>query len=242
MRALLILGLGVTLQAPATIPINTTAFTIGQPAAAAEIDLGTLKGELARLSWSPDGASLHVQTAEGAARHDYLVALDGTRTVASAPSEPEWAAQYWTMKSGMTAPGEAAKAITIVALKDSQKRDSSFLGGAPNLAGSVDREPTAEFDPVVIYRVHDEQIGRWVNKAAVPGETFGWGPEDTGLVAFVDARGQVILRGPRERQAIPNVKDALMPAWSRDGKRLAYVQKTGRRKYLLYWVSITPVL
>ena len=35
------------------------------------------------------------------------------------------------------------------------------------------------------------------------------------------------------------VKDALLPAWSIDGSRLAWVQKSGRKKYTLLWSTVT---
>jgi hypothetical protein len=212
-----------------------TAFTIGPPATVAELDLGKLKGELRRLSWSPDGTSSHVQTSDGAVRHDFLLPIESRNTVTPVAAEPEWAARDWQMKSDLTAPGTR---ITIQIRKDAQKRVSPFLGGAPNLAGSVERDPTPEFDPVILYEVYEDQIGKWTNKPAAAGESYGWRPEATGLLAFVDVRGQVILRGPHERQMIPGVKDAIFPAWSVDGHKIAYAQKTGRRKYSLVWVSV----
>jgi hypothetical protein len=38
---------------------------------------------------------------------------------------------------------------------------------------------------------------------------------------------------------VPEVKDALLPAWSMDGARLAWVQKSGRKKYTLFWSTVT---
>jgi hypothetical protein len=35
------------------------------------------------------------------------------------------------------------------------------------------------------------------------------------------------------------VKDALLPVWSTDGARVAYLQKVGRKKYVVGWVPVT---
>jgi hypothetical protein len=235
MRWWLLVGVSAALQAPTVTPLSTTSFKIGAPVTVTELDLGKLKGDLRRLSWSPDARSIHLQTGDGAARHDFVVSLDPPHAVTPAAAEPEWAATYWRMKSDLTAPGTR---ISIQVVKDSQKRDSSFLGGAPTIAGSIERDPTPEFEPVIVYELYDEPIGKWINKPAAPGETFGWGPEATGLIAFVNVRGQVILRAPHERQMIPGVQDALFPAWSTDGHKVAYVQKTGRKRFALVWVPV----
>jgi hypothetical protein len=41
------------------------------------------------------------------------------------------------------------------------------------------------------------------------------------------------------KQVAPGVKNALLPAWSTDGARLAWVQKSGRRKYTRLWSTLT---
>jgi len=42
----------------------------------------------------------------------------------------------------------------------------------------------------------------------------------------------------KHTKTISKVKDALLPAWSTDGERLAFLQKTGRKKYLVLWVPV----
>jgi hypothetical protein len=37
---------------------------------------------------------------------------------------------------------------------------------------------------------------------------------------------------------VPGVKDALQPAWSTDGSRIAWVQKSGPRKFTLMWATV----
>lgn len=236
MRWLLLFALPVFVQPPSYESISTTAFKIGTPTAIADLDVGQLKGDLRKVAWSPDGASIYIQTVQGTQSHHFMVAVAGDRKVVPQSAEPEWAVAYWDRKSSLSAPGGARVSIRIV--KDAQKRASSYLGGAPNLAGSVERELTPEFDEVASYFVYDEQVGGWVKQSLAPGEAYGWGPDETGAIVFVNIRGQVILRGPHARQMVPDVSDALLPAWSADGATIAYVQKTGRRKYRLASVSV----
>jgi len=235
MRLWLILTLAGLVQAPTFESLDQTAFNIGSPITLAELDLGKLKGELHRIAWSPDGASIYIQTRQGTDAHHFVVSIAGDRKVVPQPIEPEWAVASWRRKSSLTAPGAPRLAMKI--MKDAQKRASSYLGGAPNLAGSIERELTPEFDEVLSYNVYDEQVGNWVRELT-PGEAYGWGPDETGLVAFVNARGQILLRGPHARQMVPDLSDALLPAWSDDGTTVAFVQKMGRKRYRLACVSV----
>jgi len=38
---------------------------------------------------------------------------------------------------------------------------------------------------------------------------------------------------------VAGAKDAVLPAWTRDGSRLAWAQKTGRRKYALVAAAVS---
>ena len=61
-----------------------------------------------------------------------------------------------------------------------------------------------------------------------------------GRIAFVDANGRLVLLDQRKhKQTVQGVKDGLLPAWSTDGARLAWVQKSGRKKYTLFWSPVS---
>jgi Tol biopolymer transport system component len=128
-------------QGSASPPLDVSSIAVSQPT-------------LRRVSWSPDGRNIHVQTAEvGIAQHDYIVTVvDGV--VSQAFGEPEWAAGYWAMKSDLAAPG------------------------LPSLQIEVQQD----------------------NRRTRPTPT--------------------------------------MPAWSSDGTRLAFLQKTGKKKYRLMIATV----
>ena len=52
----------------------------------------------------------------------------------------------------------------------------------------------------------------------------------------------MLLDQHKHKQTVSGVKDALLPAWSTDGTRLAWVQKTGRKKYTLVWATVSQGL
>src|SRR5215212_11586302 len=103
MRLLAIAALVAAQNQP--VPVSdVSSITVSQPALVCELDMNQLKGEPRRVSWSPDGRNLHLQTADGTVKHDYIVTvLDGV--ISRAFGEPEWAAEYWAMKVDLAAPG-----------------------------------------------------------------------------------------------------------------------------------------
>src|SRR5882762_3298053 len=107
---------------------------VSPPTLVCEIDMNQLKGELRRLSWSPDARIIHVQTAEvGVAQHDYIVTVvDGVISLAS--GEPEWAAGYWAMKSDLSAPGMPTLRLDVQS-DNRRTRPSPFTGGTANGGG-----------------------------------------------------------------------------------------------------------
>jgi len=84
-----------------------------------------------------------------------------------------------------------------------------------------------------------QEIGVWQNERVIPGTRFTWGPSGSGALAFVGDGGRLVFfdREKRKRE-IPGVKEALLPAWSTDGGRLAFLVKTARKKYTVSWVSV----
>ena len=60
MTKLWVLAASVAIQAPLAFDLSGRAFQ--NPAVICDLDLNVLKGEMRRLSWAPNGESLHIQT------------------------------------------------------------------------------------------------------------------------------------------------------------------------------------
>jgi hypothetical protein len=238
MRGLSIVALSLwQISAPA---LDVSSLRIAPPTLVCEIDLSQLKGEIRRLSWSPDGHNLHLQTAEvGVAQHDYIITLpDGV--VSLAFGEPEWASAYWTMKSDLTAPG--IPSLQLEVQQDNRRtRPTPFTGGTANGGNYTPdvRNPVDAFESEVTLRLLGLQLGNWINGAPMAGETYGWGPAGSGAIVFIGRGDRLTLMDQQSRrQVIATVKGASMPAWSSDGGRLAFLQKTGRKRYRLMTASL----
>ena len=58
-------------------------------------------------------------------------------------------------------------------------------------------------------------------------------------IAYTTLDGHLMLLDrDHHKQVVAGAKDALLPAWSTDGAKLAWVQKTGRKKYTLVWATV----
>jgi hypothetical protein len=237
-------------QTPATA-VDAAAVHIGAPATITELDLGKLKGELRQVSWSRDGSELYVQTADGTPgaetfRH-YLVAIAGG---AAKPIDrvPEWATEYWGVKSDRFAPGLRSLMIGVeqkhqkMAIGTGTGRPGEQAGGSAG-SGSVDIEKTAEgqYQNVARLTFAGETISEFINQVPIPGLMFSWGPTGSGAMAYTDreAGHLMLIDQHQHKQVVSGVKAALLPAWSTDGTRLAWVQKAGRRKYTLMWAAVS---
>jgi len=251
----------------ATPQIEAPHVVVGQPAQVAEIDAGKLKGTLVRMAWSPDATQIYLQTADPDTRGNvklrhYTMTLDG-QAPRSVDAEPDWAAGYWAWKSSQAAPGMASWRIAI---EQQQKRVSSTSnpaggdmakgavgGGGAGSGGSggggaggmsVGEAAGAAYNTqnanVVTLKLKGEVVGEFVNAPALPGTTFGWGPAGAGLIVFAAPDGKVMLMDTQSRkQEVPGSKGAYLPAWSTDGKRIAYLEKSSRKKFLLRVVEVT---
>jgi hypothetical protein len=234
--------LAISSQATVGAPLDVSQLKISRPVPVAELDLGKLKGDLREIAWSPDSAELYIQTAEGdgpaAKLHHYVIPAPGG-AVAAVDRLPEWAIAYWNFKSGRSAPGLDTVEIGIGSgdAITGLPRDGRPGGGAD--VGQFAASNETRTSDVIVMRLFDTPIGEFVNTKAVPGQTFGWGPEASGAIVFVDHDGHVVLldRG-KHKQTVTGVKDATLPAWSMDGAHLAWAQKTGRRKLTLMAASV----
>ena len=234
------------------IDVSTLVFT---PATVIDLDLGQLKGDLRQIGWSADAAELYVQTVEGnppkEKAHHYIVSSAGGR-LAPAAGAPEWALEYWAVKSDRTAPGrpelvidakqtwETVKIGTGSAGAAATTSDASRAGGGTVMSPeNIDRESQQQKQNVWRFTLLGETISEFENTRPLPGLMFGWGPRGSGAIAYTDTKGHLLLLdASKRRQQVADVKDAILPAWSPDGARLAYAVKTGRRKYQLVWCTI----
>ena len=113
------------------------------------------------------------------------------------------------------------------------------MGGmtAGEAAGAAYQTQTAT---VITLKLKGEVVGEFVNAPALPGTTFGWGPTGSGVIAFTPPGGKVVVMDAQGwKQEVAGSKGAYLPAWTTDGKRLAYLEKSGRKKYVLRVVDVT---
>lgn len=235
------------------------SLTASTPVVIGEIDAGKLKGDPTQLAWSPDNAQLFLQASErdslGMVKnpHFYVISAAGGK-VEPVAAAPEWATSYWAWKSNKSAPGSSTFAIDIKQDIKTSTATSAPMGGSlargggsnPNGGGtSIDdvtmRTQQLQKQQVITLMLKNEIVGEFVNQQFLPGYTFGWAPQSVGMIAYCSETGHVIVMDEHgEKQELAGTKDALLPAWSPDGTRIALLQKSGKKKYDVVVVEVKP--
>jgi len=248
-------------QAMQTPPPTAASVVVTPSAPVVEFDMRKLKGPLVRqLAWSPDQTELYLQTYE--ANRDasvrntfhYVIPVAGgpPRQVETAPS---WAVAYFQWKSGQASPDDPTWKIDVSSEKKLQSATAIPMGGDLARGGSVDATGGVAVESVTaavnqsgnvnIYSMllSGEVVGYWENHPIVPGLTFGWAPKGVGLIAFADKAGKLALmdRGGKTRR-IDSTKAVTLPAWSVDGTKLAYLEKTARTTYALVIATVGTIV
>jgi len=247
----------VLTAAAVAAPADATKLTFSPPAALVEIDTGKLKGDLTQVAWSPDATELYLQTIERDRagnvknlRH-YVLGLDG-KGPKGVKAQPPWAAMYWTWKSAQSAPGlpslkiqveQRQKRVTTTSIPtggDMARGSPSGSTGGTSVTEGLDAGMAFQTARVFTLKLKGTVVGEFVNAPAVPGLTFGWGPKGSGLIAFANDEGTLVVMDDRGRtQEVRDTKAAQFPAWTDDGKRLAYLERTGRKKMTVRVVEVT---
>lgn len=232
-------------------PWKAGALSISTPADVVALEGATLTGQPSRMSWSPDGNLLYIQTLDGtfgrpdAKLRHFLVASTGG-ALREMPAEPEWATDYWIVKSDQASPDDPSVRIE---LKNESRRERTvstpqggdLARGGTSTVSSIGRNDAvdAAFNSQVAFMstmlLHKRQIGQFDNTVIVPGLTFGWGPAGTKIIAYAETRkGRVtIMDGAGDRKEIDGTEQASLPAFSNDGSRLAWIEKDGRNKFVV---------
>jgi hypothetical protein len=253
--AALLSALSISLEQTSALgtPADTAALHVGAPTVVCELDLGRLKGDLRQIGWSPDMDQLYIQTGDGAGAavklHHYLVPAGGG-TPSPVGGQPEWAASYWSFKSDRFAPGIGSLMIDVQQSLETMKYGTGSAGaidqgdrasgGMTTSGTNADRAAMSDKNHIVRLKLLDETVSEFVNEAAIPGRMFSWGPARSGAIAFTDRDGRLFLFDQnKHKQSIGAAKDAVLPAWTPDGSRLAWAQKSGRKKYTLIYATVS---
>jgi hypothetical protein len=228
----------------------TVLLTLGQPVVWSNIDVGQLKGRPARLAWSEDRGELYLQMVEGhdvdhLSWHHYLIQQGKPPRAIS--TQPQWVEPYWIWKSAKSFFGDPLMTITVDVSKTML---DNLNGNAVNKATYL--QPYVSGEALILSKqsggtqitstllLKNKVIGRFVDEQIVPGYTFSWSPEDLRLIAYGSTSGHlVIMNVEGETQDVEGTNDVLLPAWSDDGRMIAFLERTSRKTFA---VVVVPVL
>jgi hypothetical protein len=255
MKLLVVLGLAFT---SAVQTSGVKSLQPSPPVLSRTIDGGKLKGEPTQLAWSPDATRVFVQSSERDShamitnpRYFVLGLSDGKLESVSAP--PEWATDYWRWKSDKAAPGSRAFGIDVKREERTSTTTSAPMGGAlarggADVSGSggttaddmAVRAQQMQKQQVISLTLKSEIVGEFVNQQFLPGYTFGWAPESSGpMIAYRNQAGRLsVMDEQGQKQEIAGTKDVILPAWSGDGSKIVFLQKSGKNKYDLLIVNM----
>lgn len=236
-------------QAPAA---SADHLVVSAPVSVVELDMDKLKGEPARLSWSPDLKEMYLQMVERDGKGNvksvkhYVVTLDA-KSMKSVDQEPAWASKYWLWKSGQASPAAPAFRIKVDQRTETKRATAAPTGG--DLAKGGTPDPTAgttlsdmasaanqtQVQNVFTLKLNDQILGEWVNEAVVPGTNFGWAPAPAHLVAYArpDGGPLTFLDDAGHKREVTGTKSVSLPAFSDDGTKLAWLTRKDKKHFAL---------
>jgi len=185
------------------------------------------------------------------ARH-YLVSI-ADRKIKDVDAEPAWAARYWAWKSGQASPGTGVLKIGVSSRQETVRSTAAPVGGALAKGGLPDANSGTTVEDAAsvadqtqkktIYtlKVANQSLGDWVNEPVVPGINFGWAPAPLNaiVVAKRDGGPLIVVDATGQKQELSGAKAALLPAWSDDGKQLAWLERVDKKKLEVRVADVT---
>lgn len=242
--------------APQSAPISAQSVTI-TPKPVAEFDMSRLKGEIRRVAWNADNTQLYIQTAElnkdaqPKALHHYL-ADPANGALKDTDAEPAWAATYWEWKSWKAAPDDEhfmievseeqrKSAATAIPMGGDYARGGTGGGDVAGSAGSASASSVmaaaqqSQTGTARMLKLKGQTVGEWLNLPIVPGQTFGWGPKGTGVIAYAEPnnRALMVMDKTGAKKKIDDTRGVYSPSFSNDAKRLAWLEVRGKKAVLV---------
>jgi hypothetical protein len=259
----LLLVLSLVVQAAAGVhPIVATQLTLSKPVTVAELSGDRLPGFPLRLTWSPDGRDVYVRLVRqdrwGNETTWHLLVGVGDGQSRSTDREPAWSHVYWAWKSGPACPGFPDFDVKLETLAENVSATAAGAGGSlaqnsgdPYGPGFemgaqgqaiISRAMQSQMVTTVRMQIKGQQVSEFVNVRPIPGLLFGWSPEGLGAVAYADRKRRlVVMDQAGRRHETRNTKSVLLPAWSPDGTRLAWLEQSGARRFVIRVADRTVV-
>jgi len=224
-----------------------------EPKPVAEFEMSQLKGVVRRIAWNADNTQLYVQTAElgsdAQPKKTYHYIVDPSSGALKDTSvEPEWAATYWAWKSWKAAPDDEK---FVIELSEEQRKNVATsipmggdyarggTGGDPNSGASassvIEAAQQSQVGTARMMKLKGQVVGEWMNQPIVPGQSFGWGPKGSNLIAYAEPKNRalMIMDKTGAKQKIDDTRGVYSPSFSNDSKRLAWLEVRGKKAILV---------
>ena len=252
MTPMLVLPLLLAQATGTPAPLDASKLTIGPAMTVATIETGKIKGEPWRLAWSPDQQQFYVagrKVKNNTAEVWHWVVDARSGSIGETEGVPGWADKYWEWKAAQAAPGAPMLKIALDTQRKNQSATARPTGGALARGGVDAGGVGASMDDVagqssqnvtvIDLRLKGELIGHWENEPMAPGLTFGWAPKGTNAIAFANPSGRLIVMDEQGRKREVDSSNALLPAWSDDGSKIAWLERMDKKKYRLIVAPVT---
>jgi len=228
-------------------------FAVTPPAVVIDLDGGDLHGAPIELAWAPDSASWYLETLEGngpdAKHHGFTIAV-GDAAAKPVDRAPAWASEYWSWKSSRNAPAHPEMLIEVdstrrtgqIPTQSLREKAAGMSNGATAMRGAAEADNDFQNAPRVMrLSLQGTIVSELVDEPLVPGMTFGWSPKTFDAIAFRTPRKEAlgIHRIGGDTQEVDGTKNVLLPAWSPDGLKIAFLERTGRKKFELRQVNVS---